>query len=108
MTIKMDFKWYKIKKRLEDNYGQKLDLNSILFLIGLQEVGIVHKKLSKKQKLEIIHVAVCKLLSFWGYYEFEGNDSDGWPHYKKTNLTPCLTVFEQEKLIKDGVVEYFS
>ena len=108
MTIKMDFKWYIIKKKLEDNYGQKLDLNSILFLIGLQEVGIVHKKLSKKQKLEIIHVAVCKLLSFWGYYEFEGNDSDGWPHYKKTNLTPCLTVFEQEKLIKDGVVEYFS
>ena len=108
MTINMDFKWYKIKKRLEDNYGQKLDLNSILFLIGLQEVGIVHKKLSKKQKLEIIHVAVCKLLSFWGYYEFEGNDADGWPHYKKTNLTPCLTILEQEKLIKDSVVEYFS
>ena len=56
MTIKMDFKWYKIKKRLEDNYGQKLDLNSILFLIGLQEVGIVHKKLSKKQKFMLLFV----------------------------------------------------
>jgi hypothetical protein len=30
-----------------------------------------------------MHIAVCTLLMPSGYYELEGKDSDGWPHFRQ-------------------------
>ena len=64
--------------------------------------------LTKREKLEVIHVAVCAVLAQWGYYELEGRDKDGWPHWKKTSSLPSLKPLEEERLIKEGVISYFD
>lgn len=100
--------WKEVVSKLENRFGEGLDLQAILFLIGLQELGIGYQKLKKDQKVEVIHVAVCALLSQWGYYEFTGYDDDGWPHWKETIKLPSLNAKQQDKLIREAIVEYFS
>ena len=100
--------WKEVVSKLENRFGEGLDLQAILFLIGLQELGMGYQKLKKDQKVEVIHVAVCALLSQWGYYEFTGHDDDGWPHWKETIKLPSLNTKQQDELIREAIVEYFS
>ena len=100
--------WKEVVLKLETRFGEGLDLQAILFLIGLQELGMGYQKLKKNQKVEVIHIAVCALLSQWGYYEFTGHDEDGWPHWKETSRLPSLNAKQQDKLIREAIVEYFA
>ena len=86
---------------------QIIDLDSIIFLIGLQELGQFQKRLNKQRKMEVIHIAVCKLLSDYGYYEFDFVDEDGWPHYKLIKKLPNLKPGEQTILMKKAIINYF-
>lgn len=95
-------------KKLGPEFGEDIDLQAVLFLIGVQELGKGPKKFSKRQKLEVLHIAVCSLLVEYGYYEFEGYDQEGWPHYQRTEKLPSLNVKEQELLMKEAVVNYFE
>lgn len=54
-----------------------------------------------------MHVAVCSLLSQEGYFEFTGNDHDGWPHFKQIRGIPIEGVDNQEFLLKQKVIHYF-
>lgn len=108
MEDSFQIKWNKTVKSLEQRFGQDIDLQAILFLIGLQELGLGYSKLNKNQKLDVMHIAVCALLSQWGYYTFSGHDKDGWPHWQATEKLPHLTPKEQNKLIKEAIVEYFD
>ena len=65
-----------LKKNLWTRFGKKPDVEAILFLIGIQEIGNFRKKFSKEQKQDLMHVAVCSLLSQSGYYKIEGHDDD--------------------------------
>ncbi len=108
MEDSFQIKWIKTVKSLEQRFGQDIDLQAILFLIGLQELGLGYSKLNKNQKLDVMHIAVCALLSQWGYYTFSGHDKDGWPHWQATEKLPHLAPKEQNKLIKEAIVEYFD
>jgi hypothetical protein len=55
-----------------------------------------------------MHIAICKVLSLAGYYELEGLDKDGWPHWKLVKKLPHFDMLEQEKLLKMHVIEYFE
>ena len=85
----------------------KILLDSIIFLIGLQELGQFQKRLNKQRKMEVIHIAVCKLLSDYGYYEFNFVDEEGWPHYKLIKKLPNLKPGEQTILMKKAIINYF-
>lgn len=100
--------WVEVVSKLEKRFGEDLDLQAILFLVGLQELGMGYQKLKKDQKVEVMHIAVCALLSQWGYYEFSGHDEDGWPHWKETSKLPSLNAKQQDKLIREAIVEYFA
>lgn len=80
----------------------------MLFLIGLQELGMKTEKLSKDQKLDVMHIAVCTLLESYGFYEYEGRDRDGWPHWKAVKSLPPLDQAQQEQLMKKAIVEYWE
>lgn len=95
-------------KKLRPEFGEDIDLQAVLFLIGVQELGKGPNKFNKRQKLEVLHIAVCSLLVEYGYYEFEGYDQEGWPHYQRTEKLPSLNVKEQELLMKEAVVNYFE
>ena len=100
--------WNKTIEKLEGRFGGGLDLQAILFLVGLQELGQSYQALNKNQKVDVIHIAVCALLSQWGYYEFGGHDEDGWPHWKETEKLPSLNAKQQDLLIKEAIVQYFA
>ena len=102
-------KWNSLLDELQSLIGKKpKDLNGVLFLIGVQELGKGNKNFSKEEKQDLMHIGICKVLSLSGYYELEGLDKDGWPHWKVVKKLPHFDLLEQEKLLKYHVVEYFE
>jgi hypothetical protein len=101
--------WQELLNQLEKSFGKKpKDLNGVLFMVGVQEFGRGAKNFSKEEKQDLIHIAICKVLSLAGYYELEGTDQAGWPHWKLVKKLPHFDLFEQEKLLKLQIVEYFE
>src|SRR6188768_2778025 len=99
-------KWEVLCKKLTDDFGDEPDLQVVLFLIGVQELGKGPLKYSKDEKQDLMHIAVCRLLSNYGYYELKGLDQDGWPHWELVKKLPPLTLREQDWLLKQAAVEY--
>lgn len=100
--------WKELVEQLNKSFDADLDLQGILFLIGVQELGKGYKKLGKDQKLDVMHIAICTLLEPYGYYEFVGKDSDGWPHWQANGQLPSLKPFQQNVLMKEAIIEYFK
>jgi len=107
--LDLDRHWQSLLGLLEQSLGKKpKDLNGVLFAIGVQELGRGAKFFSKEEKQDLMHIAICKVLSLSGYYELEGTDKDGWPHWKLIKKLPHFDLLEQEKLLKLHVIEYFE
>lgn len=87
--------------------GDPLDLDAIIYLVGLQELGQLHRKFKKDEKVNLMHIAICRLLEPFGYYEFDYFDDDGWPHYNVLEQLPPLKAGEQSVLMKEAIVQYF-
>ena len=108
MSDKLTEDWKKVEDFIEKEFGPDIDIRGILFLIGVQELGKGYVKFTKDQKVEVIHVAICTLLSQYNYYEFVRNDEEGWPHYEETKKLPLLKPGEQLKVMKEAIVDYFN
>lgn len=102
-------RWERVVQVLSDRFsaGEDLDLEGIIYLIGVQELGKVHQKFEKDEKLNLMHIAICRVLEPYGYYEFDYVDRDGWPHYKVREELPPLKAGEQSVLMKEAIVQYF-
>jgi hypothetical protein len=83
-------------------------IETYLFLIGLQELGSGQQKYTKDDKVNLIHIAVCRLLEPFGYYKFSHYDDDGYPHFEKLEELPELKPNEQQILMKKAIIQYFS
>lgn len=102
-------RWQALLAELEKTVTKKpKDLNGVLFLIGLQELGRGPALFTKEEKQDLLHIAICKVLSLAGYYSLEGQDEQGWPHWKLIKKLPHFDLLEQEKLLKMHVLEYFE
>lgn len=102
-------RWEKLVQLLSDQFsqGEDLDLDSIIYLVGLQELGQLNRKFKKDEKLNLMHIAICRLLEPYGFYEFDYVDRDGWPHYQVKEQLPALKAGEQSVLMKEAIVNYF-
>ena len=101
-------RWWNLEAKLVERFGKKPDLETILFLIGIQEFGDIKEKFTKEQKQDLMHVAVCTLFSQSGFYELEGKDRDGWPHFRQVKPLPEMNMIEQENYLKDHILLYFQ
>lgn len=107
--LELERQWYRLLVELERMFEKKpKDLNGVLFIIGMQELGKGARRFSKEEKQDLMHIAICKVLSLAGYYELEGLDAEGWPHWKLIKKLPHFDLLEQEKLLKMHVLEYFE
>ena len=104
----LEKKWNETLKEISATYGDELDMQAIIFLIGVQELGRGYQKFSKDQKLDVMHIAICRLLSGFGYYRFIGTDQDGWPHWEATEKLPFLKPGHQVLLMKEAIIDYFE
>lgn len=107
--LELERTWNKLLSKLESIIGKRpKDLNSVMFLIGVQELGKGKKVFGKEEKQDLMHIAICKVLSLSGFYQLEGLDEQGWPHWKLVKKLPHFDLLEQEKLLKMHVIEYFE
>ena len=107
--LEQERKWQKLRMRLKDVFNKKpKDLNGVLYLIGIQELGKGNVEFTKEQKQDLLHIAICKVLSLSDYYVLEGHDDDGWPHWKNVKALPHFDLLEQEQLLKMHIIEYFE
>ncbi|SEK72437.1 hypothetical protein SAMN04487910_0954 [Aquimarina amphilecti] len=106
---KLKERWEELVVKLSNQFadGDVLDLDAIIYLIGVQELGQVHRKFKKDEKLDLMHIAICRLLEPYGYYEFDYFDEEGWPHYTVKEQLPNLKAGEQSVLMKEAIVNYF-
>lgn len=101
-------RWWKLEEQLMERFGKKPDVETILFLIGIQELGDIRKKFTKEEKQDLMHIAVCTVLSPGGYFELTNVDEEGWPHFKQLKPMPELNAYEQENFLKDHILFYFQ
>lgn len=104
----LDKKWKDLRTWFEKEFGMESDPESILFIVGVQELGKGVQDFNKTQKVELIHIGVCTILSDKGYYTFSHRDEEGWPHFKNTKKLPVLKGYEQDQFMKEALVRYFD
>ncbi|WBL22183.1 MULTISPECIES: hypothetical protein [unclassified Zunongwangia] len=106
---KLKERWENLQQKLAVQFadGENMELDAVIYIIGVQELGQVHRRFKKDQKVDLMHIAICRLLEPYGYYEFDYFDDDGWPHYKVLEQLPNLKAGEQSILMKEAIVNYF-
>lgn len=100
--------WDILQEKLKVRFDGEMDVDAILFTIGLQELAKPYRKYKKDEKLEIMHIAICTLLEPFAFYEFVGKDEEGWPHWQLKENLPFLDAKQQNKLIIDAIIDYFK
>lgn len=101
-------RWYHVRNKVKTQFGQRPDINAMLFLIGMNEVGIVKEVWEKEEKQDLMHVAICTLFAPEGYFKLLYIDDDGWPDFEVVQGIPPLNLKDQEVLLKRKIVEYFE
>jgi hypothetical protein len=107
--LQLKERWDILVEKLSAQFadGDALELDAIIYLVGVQELGQYHKTYKKDEKLNLMHIAICRLLEPYGYYKFEFFDEEGWPHYTTKEQLPALKAGEQSVLMKEAIVGYF-
>jgi hypothetical protein len=108
VELDLQREWRELVEQLENQFGEGLDLDAILFLVGVQELGQGYRAFKKQEKTDLMHIAICRLLMQYGYYEYMGVDDDDWPHYKELSKLPQLNPNQQSLLMKEALIEYFK
>ncbi len=101
-------KWSQVNHYWQTTFNKPPDLNGMLFLIGQRETDQTKIKYKKQEKMDLFHVAICKLLSQDGYYEMVGYDDEGWPHYEQLKELPSIDIFTQERVLREKIINYFE
>ena len=108
MNEDVQTRWWKLQGKLLERFGKKPDLESVLYLIGIQELALDNTEFSKEEKQDLMHIGICTVLSSSGYYILDGRDDDGWLHFTQLKELPEMDAIQQEIFIKDHVLLYFE
>ena len=101
-------KWFKIRELIETVFKKTPDISAILYIIGMRELGKAQTKFSKEEKVRLMHIATCRVLSTSGHYELTGIDSKEWPVWKLVEKLPNQDLMEQEMYLRHHIVNYFE
>ena len=101
-------RWEALLATMQARFGRRPDLNALLLLIGVQELGQGVAAFTKEQKQDLMHIATCKLFSLSGHYALARVDEEGWPHYQLLTPVPFANLKEQERMLKWHILEYFE
>lgn len=102
-------RWKQLSERLEKQFDMDINIESILFLIGIRELGSNGKReFTKEQKVDLMHIAMCKLLSQLGYYRLTHHDQEGWPHWEILQPLPYSDSASQTRLLRILILDYFT
>jgi hypothetical protein len=93
--------------RLGEMFGIQVDLNGVLFLVGIRERGLTFQQFTKEEKLNLINLGSCTLYKEMGLTEITGYDDDGWPKFRQKALSPQIPEETKQKTLQDCALRYF-
>ncbi|MEX0968385.1 MAG: hypothetical protein WD077_14210 [Bacteroidia bacterium] len=108
ITIHKDHKWEEVQQRIRAQFNQEPDVKTALFLVGLRETGRSKGKLKKEEKMDLMNIAFCRVVSESGYFTLAGKDAKGWPVYEQVKPIPDMKSSVQEQFIRDHIIIYFQ
>lgn len=108
MDLDLQSRWQLLEQKLSDQFGKKMNMEAILFLIGVRELGSPPRPFTKEEKVDLMHLAICRLLSQSGYYKLSHQDQEGWPHWELVKPLPHQDMFSQVHLLRAHVLTYFE
>ncbi len=108
MQNDINIQWKELEQKLADRFGMAMSMESILFLIGLRELGSGPRPFTKEEKVDLMHIAICRLFAQSGYYELSHVDQHGWPHWELLKPLPHTDMFSQVHLLRAHVLTYFE
>jgi len=99
--------WIELCDRLSSMFGIKVDLNGVLFLIGIRERGLTFQEYTKEEKYNLINLGSCTLYKEMGLTEITGYDSEGWPIFRQISVIPQISEERKQKTLEDCAIIYF-
>ena len=106
-ALKLQEDWFAVRRFVKKTFEKRPDINAILFLIGMNEFGLLKEVWEKEEKQDLMHISICKLFEDDGYWQFTGRDDQGWPHYIPMKKMPKIELKEQDGLLKTQIIKYF-
>jgi hypothetical protein len=100
--------WEKVKTRVQDQFKREPDVKSILFLIGIRELGVGKKNFKKEEKQDLMNLAFGVIAGISGYFEITGKEKKGWPVFEQKKPLPRMDPKEQEQFIIEHIILYFE
>ncbi len=100
--------WNDLCNWLNDQFGIEVDLNGVLFLVGMRERGLLFQTFTKEEKLNLINLGSCTLFQEMGLVTISGTDNDGWPVFHQNTLAPKITEELKIKTLQDCAIRYFK
>ena len=101
-------KWFKIRELFERQFGKTPDLSAILYVVGMRELGKPQLKFKKEEKVQLMHIATCRVLSTSGLNKLIGKDENDWPVWELLEKLPNQDLLEQEMYLRHHIVNYFE
>ncbi|HWS00411.1 MAG TPA: hypothetical protein VN249_07325 [Prolixibacteraceae bacterium] len=100
--------WNELCDHLGKQFGIDVDLNGVLFLIGIRERGLTFQPFSKEEKMSLIHLGSCTLYQEMGLVQKTGIDQDGWPLFTQKALARAIPEERKHKVLQDCALRYFK
>jgi hypothetical protein len=101
-------KWFKIRELITKVFGKNPDLSAILYIIGMRELGSTQTEFKKEEKVKLMHIATCRVLSTSGHYVLTGKDSKDWPIWELVDKLPNQDMLQQETYLRHHIINYFE
>jgi hypothetical protein len=100
--------WKELCEHLGNQFDIDVDLNGVLFLVGIRERGLTFQPFTKEEKMSLINLGSCTLYQEMGLTEKTGIDEEGWPVFKQKTLAPVIPEERKHKVLQDCAVRYFQ
>ncbi len=100
--------WNELCAWLGEMFNIEVDLNGVLFLVGIREKGLAFQNFTKEEKMNLIHLGSCVLYQEMGLTEQVGIDRDGWPVFVQRTVAPEIPEERKAKTLQDCALRYFA
>ena len=100
--------WKDLCDSLGKMFGIEVDLNGVLFLVGIRERGLIFGQFTKEEKVNLINLGSCTLYREMGLVDLIGVDKEGWPVFRQKALAPMIAEELKLKTLQDCALKYFA
>jgi len=104
----LNYRWETFLHKVSQHFKVTANTEFLLFMIGIQEHGQGFKTYSKQEKMDLITLARCRLLTQSGFMTQTGVDNDGWPTFSVQKDENELPPSERDKMTKENIMLYFE